>query len=92
MARWNACEHLHLLLLSYIASLRQKDSFPGLRAELVNSVINWKQSPHSQSDTMGTQCSCEGMDEGFLTILKWITWLEEGLVACATVTGLQVVA
>ena len=41
---------------------------------------------------MGTQCSCEGMDEGFLTILKWITRLEEGLVACATVTGLQVAA
>jgi len=41
---------------------------------------------------MSTQCSCEGVDEGFLTILKWITRLEEGLVACATVTGLQVVA
>ena len=38
------------------------------------------------------ECSCEGMDEGFLTILKWITRLEEGRVACATVTGLQVVA
>ena len=38
---------------------------------------------------MSTQCSCDGVDEGFLTILKWITRLEECLVAVAIVTGLQ---
>ena len=36
-----------------------------------------------------TQCSCDRVEEGFLTILKWITRLEEGLVAVAIVTGLQ---
>ena len=38
---------------------------------------------------MSTQCSCEGMDEGFLTILQGLTRLEECLVTVAIVTGLQ---
>ena len=47
------------------------------------------ESPHSQAGTMSTQCSCEGMDEGFLTILQGLTRLEECLVTVAIVTGLQ---
>ena len=41
---------------------------------------------------MESQCTCEKVEEGLLTILKWVTQLEGGLVACATVTGLQVAA
>ena len=70
-----------MLLLSYIASLRQRQfSRPEGRVS---------ESPHSQAGTMSTQCSCEGMDEGFLTILQGITRLEECLVTVAIVTGLQ---
>ena len=51
--QWPRGAILYLLLLSYIASLRQRQfSRPesrvsefSLRAELVNSVINWEQSP-----------------------------------------------
>ena len=70
-----------MLLLSYIASLRQRQfSRPEGRVS---------ESPHSQAGTMSTQCSCEGMDEGFLTILQGLTRLEECLVTVAIVTGLQ---
>ena len=37
------------------------------------------------------QCSCEGVEQGLVTSLAWITRLQDGLVAIGTVTVLQMV-